>query len=334
MSNILKKPVKLALIQIATGVDKSVNLAHARVKVREAVHKYDAKIVILPECFNSPYGSKYFRSYAEVLCKDIRSRTSQSLNSNEKVTSETLNKEAQKYMQVEMTPTRHQDRNSADGSPTYNTLANIARETKTYLIGGSIPEYDPSTKRIYNTSLTFAPSGELLGTHRKAHLFDIDIPGKIRFKESEVLSPGDSLTLIDLPEYGKIAVAICYDIRFPEMAMIAARKGAFLLLYPGAFNMTTGPLHWELQARARAMDNQVYVGLCSPARDLQADYHAWGHSMIVDPNASILAEAAENEAIVEAQLDPAEIERVRKAIPLSTQRRFDIYPDISRSNCV
>jgi predicted amidohydrolase len=88
------------------------------------------------------------------------------------------------------------------------------------------------------------------------HLFDIDIPGKITFRESEVLSAGNELTLVDTP-FGKIGVAICYDVRFPELAMIAARKGAFLLLYPGAFNMTTGPLHWELLARARAVDNQV-----------------------------------------------------------------------------
>ena len=97
------------------------------------------------------------------------------------------------------------------------------------------------------------------------HLFDIDIPGKIKFKESEVLSPGNKITLVDLPEYGKIAVAICYNIRFPELAMIAARKDAFLPLYPGAFNLTTAALHWELLSRARAADNQINVGMCSPA---------------------------------------------------------------------
>ena len=124
-------------------------------------------------------------------------------------------------------------------------------------------------------------------------MFDIDIPGKITFNESEVLDPGNKVTIVDLPEYGKIALAICYDIRFPELAMIAARKGAFLLLYPGAFNLTTGALHWSLQARARAMDNQVYVGLCSPARDMEASYNAWGHSMVVDPIAGVMVEAGE-----------------------------------------
>ena len=205
-------------------------------------------------------------------------------------------------------------------------------EAKSYLLGGSIPEYVPSTKKYHNTSLLFSPNGDLMATHRKVHLFDIDIPGKITFKESEVLSPGNKVTLVDLPEYGKIALAICYDIRFPELATIAARKDCFLLLYPGAFNLTTGALHWELQARARAMDNQMFVGLCSPARDMDASYHAWGHSMVVNPNAKILAEAAENEEIVYADLKGEEITETRKGIPIYTQRRFDVYPDISKGD--
>ena len=169
-----------------------------------------------------------------------------------------------------------------------------------------------------------------MATHRKVHLFDIDIPGKITFKESEVLSPGNKITLVDLPPYGKIAIAICYDIRFPELAMVAARRGAFLLLYPGAFNLTTGPLHWSLQARARAMDNQVYVGLCSPARDMEASYNAWGHSMVVDPNAGVVVEAGEKEEIVYADLEGKAIEEPRKGIRIYDQRRFDVYEDISR----
>ena len=112
--------------------------------------------------------------------------------------------------------------------------------------------------------------------------------------------------------------------------MVAARKGAFLLLYPGAFNMTTGPAHWELLARGRAVDNQTYVGLCSPARDVSADYHAWGHSVIVDPNAEILERLEEKEGIITAELTGERIEEVRKGIPVYEQRRFDVYPDVSK----
>jgi predicted amidohydrolase len=162
------------------------------------------------------------------------------------------------------------------------------------------------------------------------HLFDIDIPGKITFRESEVLSPGNQVTLVDLPGYGRIAVAICYDVRFPELATIAARRGAFALVYPGAFNLTTGPLHWKLLAQARAVDNQIYVAMCSPARDMGATYHAYGHSMLVDPMAQVVGEAEESETIVEAELDSAKIEEARRNIPLNTQRRYDVYPDVSQ----
>ncbi|KAM0797822.1 carbon-nitrogen hydrolase [Usnea florida] len=289
MAHLLKKPLKLALVQLATGADKTANLARARSRVLEA-SKAGASLIVLPECFNSPYGCQFFPSYAETLQPSP--------------------------------PTKEQ-------SPSFHALSELAVESKSYLLGGSIPEYVESTKKYHNTSLLFSPQGDLLATHRKVHLFDIDIPGKITFKESDVLSPGNKITLVDIPPYGKIALAICYDVRFPELAAIAARKGCFLLLYPGAFNLTTGPLHWELQARARAVDNQVFVGLCSPARDMEASYHAWGHSMVVDPDAKVMCEAGEGEEVVYAVLRGEAIEETRRGIPVCTQRRFDVYPDVS-----
>jgi omega-amidase len=289
MPPLLKQSLKLALIQLASGSSKSSNLSNARTKVLAAAQQ-GARLVVLPECFNSPYGTKYFDTYAETL--------------------------------LPSPPTESQ-------SPTFHALSKLAKEAGVYLVGGSIPERDDTKKELYNTSLTFAPSGELMATHRKVHLFDIDIPGKIKFRESDVLSPGNKITIVDLPEYGKIGIAICYDIRFPELATIAARKGAFLLLYPGAFNLTTGALHWELLARARATDNQVFVGLCSPARDMKAEYNAWGHSMVVDPNAEVMQQLDEKEGVVIEELKSGRIEEVRKGIPLYEQRRFDVYPDVS-----
>ncbi|KAI0528120.1 carbon-nitrogen hydrolase [Xylaria bambusicola] len=291
-SPVLQKPLKLSCIQLASGADKAANLLHAREKVFEAA-KAGANLVVLPECFNSPYGCDYFPSYAETLLPSPP---------------------------------------SPDQSPSFNSLSATAAEAKVFLVGGSIPEVEvgkDGKKKYYNTSLTFGPDGKLLATHRKVHLFDIDIPGKITFRESDVLTAGDKLTLVDLPGYGRIAVAICYDVRFPELAMIAARRGAFALIYPGAFNTTTGPLHWRLQGQARAMDNQCYVALCSPARDTKATYHAWGHSLIVDPMAQVVVEAQESETIVSWELDGAKIDETRKGIPIYTQRRFDVYPDVN-----
>jgi predicted amidohydrolase len=131
--------------------------------------------------------------------------------------------------------------------------------------------------------------GDLVAIHRKVHLFDIDIPGKITFKESTTLTGGSKFSHFDT-EFARIGLGICYDIRFPELAMIAARSGCHALIYPSAFNMTTGPLHWSLLQRARlgnqpisqhtvshttrAVDNQMFVSMCSPARDMTAGYHA------------------------------------------------------------
>ncbi|KAK4180591.1 carbon-nitrogen hydrolase [Triangularia setosa] len=295
-TTLLRQPVTLACIQLPSTTTKSSNLIHAASAVSSAVQSTGAKIVVLPECFNSPYGTDHFPSYAEALPND---------------------------------PSRP----SPDLSPSFLALQNIARDNQIYLVGGSIPELvvtPESDNKYYNTSLIFGPDGKLLATHRKVHLFDIDIPGKIKFTESDILSPGNKLTIIDLPEYGKIAVAICYDIRFPELATIAARKGCFALIYPGAFNLTTGPLHWKLLGQARAVDNQLYVALCSPARDMtEGVYHAYGHSLIVDPMAQVLEEAGEGEQVVSALLDGQKIEEARKGIPLRDQRRFDVYPDVS-----
>ncbi|CAO3641784.1 unnamed protein product [Cunninghamella echinulata] len=208
-------------------------------------------------------------------------------------------------------------------------LSNVAKEAGIYLIGGSIPEKAKDNK-IYNTLTAYDPTGKQIGQHRKVHLFDIDVPGKITFKESDILTQGDSLTQIDTA-FGKIGLGICYDMRFPEMAMVAARKGCIAMIYPGAFNLTTGPLHWELLQRARAVDNQMYVAACSPALDKNANYHAWGHSTIVNPKGEVIATCDEKETIVYADIDPEQVKEIRTNIPLYHQRRFDIYDDVSES---
>jgi omega-amidase len=166
-------------------------------------------------------------------------------------------------------------------------------------------------------------------THYQVHLFDIDVPGGIRFMESETLSSGHEITTFDFVNGESptitIGLGICYDIRFAEMAMIMTRqRGAQILIYPSAFNMTTGPLHWELLARARAVDNQVFCVLCSPARDTSASYTAYGHSLIVDPWGKIVLELDESADFRACNLDLTRL-AVRDAIPILKQRREDLY---------
>ncbi|XP_033757121.1 omega-amidase NIT2-like [Pecten maximus] len=201
-------------------------------------------------------------------------------------------------------------------------LAKAAKDNGVFLIGGSIPERDGD--KLFNTCTVYNPEGTMIAKHRKMHLFDIDIPGKIRFQESETLSPGNRFTTFDTP-YCKIGVGICYDIRFAEMAQIYNKRGCKLIVYPGAFNMTTGPAHWELLQRGRALDNQLYVATVSPARDETASYHAWGHSSLVNPWGSVISTMEHEEGIIYDDVDPSYVDEVRAQIPIGFQKRNNIY---------
>lgn len=283
----LTQNLKIALIQLKAGADKAANLVKVSNFINNAVAQSTIgklDLVMLPECFNSPYAVDQFRNYAELI----------------------------------------------PSGETTQLLADLAKKHGIYIIGGSIPELDPSNNKIFNTSLTFSPDGEVIAKHRKAHLFDINIPGGITFQESVTLSAGDKATVFKLGEFGNVGLGICYDIRFPELAMVASRNpwNSFAMFYPGAFNTTTGPLHWHLLARSRAVDNEIFTVLCSPARDVGGSgYQAYGHSLVVDPYGKIIAEAGEGEEIVYAELDKSLLPKARESIPVHYQRRFEIYDD-------
>ncbi len=205
-------------------------------------------------------------------------------------------------------------------------LSTQALENKVLLIGGSIPEIDVAGK-IYNSSCVFDQAGDMIAKHRKLHLFDIDIPGQIIFKESDVFTAGENLELIDYPQL-KLAVLICYDIRFPELARMATLAGAQIIFVPAAFNTTTGPAHWELLMRTRAVDNQLFVVAASPARNPDSSYQAWGHSMVVDPWGKVIAEAQTGEEIIYAEINLSLLQKVRQELPVLKHRRPELYKSI------
>ncbi|MCF0151002.1 MAG: carbon-nitrogen hydrolase family protein [Firmicutes bacterium] len=201
--------------------------------------------------------------------------------------------------------------------------AAIAKKYGLVFSAGSFPESDEAG-HVYNTAYVFGPGGSQLAKHRKMHLFDIDVKGGQAFRESDTLTPGDQITVFDTP-FCKMGVLVCYDIRFPELSRLMALKGAQVLLLPGAYNMTTGPAHWELCHRGQAMFNQVFVCATSPARDLESSYHAWGHSMVVDPWGTVLSEMDEKEGLQITEIDLDRLSAVREQIPLLRQRRTDLY---------
>lgn len=212
-------------------------------------------------------------------------------------------------------------------APFLKELAETARELGIYLVAGSVPELEG--KKIYNSSFVYNPKGECIARHRKVHLFDINVEGGQYFMESDTFTPGKEITSFRTP-WGRFGLMICYDIRFPEMARLTAwnpdpfsRTNAIIV--PAAFNMTTGPAHWEISFRMRALDQQVFMIGCAPARDINSSYHAWGHSIVTDPWGSVVEQLDETEGILTVELDFEKVEKVREQLPLLKHRRTDLY---------
>ncbi len=208
------------------------------------------------------------------------------------------------------------------GGPVYTAMAALAKELGICLVAGSMPELEEG--RVYNTAFVFGPEGQLLARHRKMHLFDVAFENGQVFRESDTFTPGRDVTVFD---YGglRFGLCICFDMRFPELSRLMALKGAQAIIAPAAFNMTTGPLHWELLFRQRAVDNQVYTLGVAPARDEDGVYVSYGNSILCDPMGKVLARAGAEPAILYGDIDPAVIESTRRQLPLLSARREDVY---------
>ena len=212
-------------------------------------------------------------------------------------------------------------------SITLKKISRMAEDNSVYILAGSIPERE--SEKIFNTSYLFDRTGQIIAKHRKMHLFDIDVKDRITFKESDVLTAGDQFTLAET-EFGKIGIGICYDVRFVELARIMVENGALILFYPGAFNMTTGPAHWELLFRARALDNQVFCVGVAPSLNIDASYHSYGHSIVTNPWGEVISQADENENLIICEIDLSEIKKIREEIPLLKNKRNDLYEVIKK----
>ena len=196
-----------------------------------------------------------------------------------------------------------------------------AKENGIILVGGSVPESDGG--KLYNTCFVFDEKGEQIARHRKIHLFDVDIPG-MRFKESNNFEPGDDITVFDT-KFGKMGCAVCFDLRFPELFRAMAMRGAELIIVPAQFNMKTGPSHWEMTLKMRAVDNEVFVVGCSAAKYEGFSYECWGHSAIVSPFGEVLTSCGEKEQIIYSDIDLNRVGEVRRQLPTFLNLRRDVY---------
>ena len=213
------------------------------------------------------------------------------------------------------------------GGETWQAMSDCARKNDIYLIAGTIPELDG--ERVYNTSFAFNRQGEQISFHRKMHLFDIDVKGGQRFFESITLTAGDQVTVIDT-EFGKIGLCICFDMRFPELCRLMALKGAQIIIAPAAFNMTTGPAHWEILFRQRAVDNQLFTIGVAPARDEKGIYVAYGNTIVCSPWGNVLSRAGAEETTLILDLDLAMNDSIRSQLPLLNALRQDVYELIEK----
>ena len=209
-----------------------------------------------------------------------------------------------------------------DGA-TCRLFAGLARELAIHLLLGSFNEKSAHKGRCFNTSVLFGPDGASLAVYRKIHLFDVDVPDGVSFRESTTVAPGSEVVVAETA-LGPIGMSICYDLRFGELYRALVARGAEILTVPSAFTATTGKAHWEILLRARAIELQAFV--VAPGQQGEHDdgslRESHGHSMIVDPWGRILAEVDDGVGIALAELDLAEVQRVRAAIPMAAHRRL------------
>jgi nitrilase len=221
---------------------------------------------------------------------------------------------------------------TAGDGPIQRFLAEQARRHRIWLIGGTLPlrlpaaqsSTDNDDRRVRNACCAYAPDGSLAARYDKLHLFAYD-NGRERYDEGVALQAGSEAVALHAGPL-RVGLSICYDLRFPELyRALSATPGqppCDLLCVPSAFTHTTGQAHWELLLRARAVENQCYVIAAAQGGLHENGRRTWGHSLIVDPWGRVLAERAEGEGVVLAEIDSAQIATVREQLPALRHRRL------------
>jgi len=203
-------------------------------------------------------------------------------------------------------------------------LANRARKHGIYLHGGSYHQTEPGNPRVLNTALVFNPDGDIIARYSKIHMFDVVLDGIASYEESATVAPGEEIVTFDLDGF-RVGLAICYDLRFPELFRILAMRGADLIVLPAAFTMTTGKDHWEILIRARAIENGVYMMAPGQVGHDGTGKWCYGRSMIVDPWGTVLATAPDAETTISAQVDRVHLQKIRRQVPSLANRMPDRY---------
>jgi len=207
--------------------------------------------------------------------------------------------------------------------PSTTWARELARELQIDLMAGSIVELRENDRR-FNTSVHVGPDGDLKAVYRKLHLFDVEVGGVI-YRESDGEDPGEEIVVTTLADGTKLGMAICYDLRFPELFRILALQGARVLALPSAFTLATTRDHWEVLVRARAIEDQCFVVAANQIGEHAPGKASGGRSLIVDPWGTVLATAPDTEGYALAELDFARQDAIRARLPALEHRRPGAY---------
>lgn len=201
-------------------------------------------------------------------------------------------------------------------------LHTAARDWQVTLLGGGYPTPAEGTAKCYNTALLVGPDGSELGRYRKLHLFDVNLPDGNTYRESDSVVPGHELVVVRTPALGNIGLSVCYDLRFPELYRALSAQGAQVLTVPSAFTAFTGKDHWRVLLRARAIENTCYVIAAAQTGEHYARRQTYGHALIIDPWANMLADAGDTPGMAIAEIDPGRLAQVRRQLPVLQHRQL------------
>ena len=214
----------------------------------------------------------------------------------------------------------------AIGGAAYEFLRGVARDQRLYVHGGSIGERAPDGERLFNTTVVFDRNGTELARYRKMHLFDIVTPDGAGYRESATYAAGRDVVTVAVAGL-RVGLAICYDLRFPELFLALRRAGADLIMLPSAFTVPTGRAHWEPLIRARAIETQCWVAApatCGTHVASGQRRETYGHSMVCDPWGQVVASVSDGPGHATVRIDTALSERVRRDMPVLAHRALEV----------
>jgi nitrilase len=278
--------MRLSVVQMNPGAEKSANIDQARRLIGAAVDADRPDLISLPEMWTCLGGTR-----------------------------------PGKFEQAEELPAAGSNQ---PGGPAYEFLREVARGDKIHVHGGSLAER--SGEKLFNTTVVFSPEGEEIARYRKIHLFDIVTPDGTGYRESNTYGSGDEIVTCEADGV-KLGLAICYDVRFPEMFLALRRAGAEVVFLPSAFTLQTGKDHWEPLIRARAIETQCwYAAAATWGRHLDGARNeprfTYGHSLVCDPWGHVVAKVSDGTGWATARIDPELTARVRRDMPVLEHRKL------------